>query len=87
VAPFLPAKLVFLESVFHFLAGLLQVRLALVDLALGFQALIAGSLAGGFLALAAELLGGVFDLVIQTHGVSPNGLPLPAVCRQVTFSS
>src|SRR5215213_3745535 len=55
-----------LEHVLDLLAGLLQVRAALVGLAFGFQLLVVGGLADAFLGLAAELLSLVADLVIRT---------------------
>ncbi|VXC34189.1 hypothetical protein ARTHRO8AJ_460015 [Arthrobacter sp. 8AJ] len=64
---------VLLEGVLDLLAGLLQIAFGLVGLALGPQALIACGSACRFLALTAGLLGGVLNLVAQSHGVSSSG--------------
>src|SRR5687767_11263832 len=56
-----------LEGVLDLLAGLLDVGLGLVVLALGLHLAVAGGPAGGFLALAGQVLGLVLDLVVKTH--------------------
>src|SRR5512144_398314 len=59
-----------LERVLDLLAGLLEVALRLVGLALGLQPLVAGRLSGGVLGLARELLRLVLDLVYPAHRAS-----------------
>ncbi|GIF05605.1 hypothetical protein Asi03nite_31430 [Actinoplanes siamensis] len=59
------------EGVLDLLAGLLQVRAGLVRLALGLQTLVVGGLADAFLDLAAEFLGLVVDLVVESHSAPP----------------
>jgi hypothetical protein len=60
-----------LEGVLDLLAGLLEVGLALVGLALCLEALVVGHLAGGLLGLAGHLVLGVVELVIETHEGPP----------------
>jgi hypothetical protein len=61
----------FLEGVFDFFAGLLQIGCNFVAFALGLHPVVADGIADCSLALAVEFLGGVMDLVTQTHGASP----------------
>src|SRR5436305_13299912 len=56
------------DGVLQLLPGLLEVRAALLGLALGFLRLVAGDLAEPFLALALQLLGPVACLVLLGHG-------------------
>src|SRR5688572_23238561 len=81
-----PLRSVFFEDVLDLLASLLQVRLGLITLTLGLQAFITGRFTGGFFALAAKLVRGILDFVIQTHGVSPYGPRPPACRRRLTLS-
>ena len=69
LAPAFPSVL--LEGVFDLLADLLHACLGLIGLTFGFQAFVTGGFADGFLALAADFLGSVLDLVTQTHDDSP----------------
>ncbi len=61
-----------LEGVLYFLAGLLQVRLRLIALAFGLQAVIAAGFTSSFLALAAQLFSRITGLISQTHGLIPS---------------
>src|SRR6478609_4656195 len=56
-----------LERVLHVLAGLLDVRAGLICLALCFETLVVGNLAGRFLDLALGFFRSVADLVVETH--------------------
>src|SRR5688500_13398140 len=59
-----------LEGVLGLLAGLLQVGLALLGLALVLHALVVGGGAELLLGLAQRALGGVLQLVLVAHGSS-----------------
>src|SRR6185503_9825828 len=61
-----------LDGVLDLLAGLLQVALGLVDLALVLQAPVTGRLADALLDLAAEFLGLVLRLIFGAHLPSPS---------------
>src|SRR5690348_4229467 len=56
-----------LEGVLDLLAGLLEVGLRLVALALSLQLVVAGDVADALLGLAAEVFHLVVDLVVETH--------------------
>jgi hypothetical protein len=64
------------ESVLDVLASMFDVVLRLVAAAIRLEVLVVGHLAYGFLRLAGEVLRGVLDLVIESHGGS---FLLPAV--------
>src|SRR5688572_8555844 len=70
-----------LEGVLDLLAGLLDVGLGLVALALGLHLAVAGGPAGGFLALAGQVLGLVLDLVVKTHDSHLFRLMVPGASR------
>src|SRR5205085_10526469 len=58
-----------LEGVLHVLAGVLEVALGVVLVALGLQVTVAGGAADPLLDLAAQLFGGVLDLVGEAHQI------------------
>src|SRR6478735_10919012 len=64
-----PAFLLF-EGVLDLLAGVFEVGLRLVALALIFSALVAGDLADRFLSLAAQILGLILRLIRTAHNAS-----------------
>jgi hypothetical protein len=61
----------FLEGVFDLFSGLLQIGCDFVAFALGLQSVVSGGIADCSFAPAVEFLGGIMDLVTQTHGASP----------------
>src|SRR5664279_2510666 len=63
--------LLLLEGVLNLLAGVFEVGLRLVALALIFSALVAGDLADRFLDLAAKLVELVLRLILTAHSVCP----------------
>src|SRR6476620_12652132 len=60
----------FFEGILDLLAGVFEVGLRLVALALIFSALVAGDLADRFLSLAAQILGLILRLIRTAHSVS-----------------
>src|SRR4051795_3891649 len=76
-----------LEGVLDLLAGLLDIGLGLVALAFGLESLVAGGLTRGLLGVAAQLLSGVLDLVVESHDVPFRGpfssSTLPPLRRRV----
>src|ERR1019366_6990258 len=61
----------FLEGILDLFAGLFQIALRLIILALRLELLVADALAGGFLDLALGDLCGVLGLVVISHVWSP----------------
>src|SRR3954454_11050365 len=76
-----------LEGVLDLLAGLLDVGLGLVALAFSLESLVACGLTRGLLGVAAQLLSGVLDLVVESHDVPFRGpfssSPFPPLRRRV----
>src|SRR5207248_9023079 len=66
-----------LEDVFDFFAGLLDVALGLVELALSLELVVVGGLADGLLTLALQLFGLVLDFIVETHHVSLSSVQYP----------
>ena len=60
-----------LEGVLDCFAGLLELGLGLIFLALSFEFVVAGRPTRGFFALALEFFDLVLGLVRKTHGVLP----------------
>ena len=67
----------FFEGVLDLFAGVFEVGLRLVALALIFSALVAGDLADRFLSLAAEVLGLVLRLIRTAHSAAPTSRESP----------
>jgi hypothetical protein len=64
------ARQLLFEGVLDLLAGVFEVGLRLVAVALIFSALVAGDLADRFLSLAAQILGLILRLIRTAHSVS-----------------
>lgn len=73
-----------LEDVLDFFAGLLEVALGLIAVALRFEGLIAGGFAEAFLDLALAALGGVLNLVLCTRRAASCSLEEPEASGEAT---